>query len=101
MDPRHLFVAISTIAMATALFSPVRVPVFLVLPAVLPDFLWESLRLRIFLNTLAIAVGVVLLSGVPAALFERATGRPAGDTATMGIWCAAAGLLAFASWQVG
>lgn len=101
MGARHLFVLISIIAVATALYSPVRLPVFLLLPTILPDVLWRNLPIGIFFNTLVIAGGVVALSGVPAALFERVFRRPPDDLATMGVWCTTAAVLAIASWQVG
>ena len=101
MEARHFFLLISAMALATAVFSPVRLPVFLLLPALLPEILWQNLGVRIFVNTLVIAIGIVVLSGVPAALFERLARRPQGDDVTMVVWACGAALLALSTWQVG
>ena len=101
MEARHFFLMISAIALATAVFSPVRLPVFLLLPAFLPESFGQTLGVRIFVNTLVIAVGIVVLSGVPAALFERVARRPKGDDVTMVVWAGTAALLALSSWQIG
>ena len=93
MEARHFFLMISAIALATAVFSPVRLPVFLLLPAFLPEIFWQTLGVRIFVNTLVIAV--------PAALFERIARRPKGDDVTMVVWAGTAALLALSSWQIG
>ena len=101
MEARHFFLLISAIALFAAVFSPIRLPVFLLLPAIVPEIFWQSLGIRIFVNTLVIAVAIVALSGVPAALFERVCRRPQGDDVTMVVWASAAALLALSTWQIG
>lgn len=101
MEARHFFAIISMIAFATAVFSPVRLPIFLLLPVVLPDILWQNLQVLIFINTLVIAMSVIVLSGVPAAIFERVARRPRGDDVTMMVWAVSAAIIAMGAWQIG
>lgn len=101
MEARNFFAVISVIAMATAVFSPIRLPIFLLMPVVLPDILWQNFQVLIFINTLAVAMAVIVISGVPAAIFERVTNRPRGDDITMMVWTVSAALVALGAWQIG
>lgn len=50
-----------------------------------------------YFTSLLLSVGTLLLAGVPAALFERLTGRNDSDNASLAIWLVATMLLAFPS----
>jgi hypothetical protein len=65
----------------------------IVIPTFAPAFLLTSPTIVVFLGYLLGATITVILSGVPAALFERATGRGETDTASWAIWLATAALL--------
>jgi hypothetical protein len=99
MEARHFFMIISGIALATAVLSPLLPVTFLSLRFVLPEFFWASSRVMIFVSALYAAIGIVVVSGVPAALFERIAGRPEGDDLTMMVWTVAAALLALCAWE--
>ena len=65
----------------------------IVIPTFAPAFLLTSPTLVVFLGYLLGATVTVILAGVPAALFERATGRSETDTASWILWLATTALL--------
>jgi polyferredoxin len=65
----------------------------IVIPTFAPAFLLTSPTVVVFLGYLLGATVTVILAGVPAALFERATARSETDTASWSIWLVAAALL--------
>ncbi|HET8727318.1 MAG TPA: hypothetical protein VFO41_07380, partial [Alphaproteobacteria bacterium] len=100
MEARQFFLIISVIALATALFSPGLLPAtYLTMRFVLPEIFWVSERVMIFMAVLYAAIGIVVVSGVPAALFERIAGRDPGDDITMLVWAVSAAVLAACTWQ--
>ncbi len=67
-------------------FSP-WFDLFLVPVAALMAGFWISSQLLIFyMASLILSVSTVIVAGVPAALFERATGRKRSDPASLLIW---------------
>lgn len=99
MDARHFFLIISVIALGAAVFSPLLPATYLALRFVLPEFFWVSNRVLIFVSALYAAIGVLVISGVPAALFERIGRRERGDDLTMLVWAVSTAVLALSAWQ--
>lgn len=99
MDSRHFFFIISVIALGTAVFSPLLPATYLTLRFVLPEIFWVSNRVLIFVSALYAGVGVLVVAGVPAALFERIAGRPRDDDITMLVWAASTAIVAVCAWQ--
>jgi hypothetical protein len=94
MSPRDIFIAISLVSIANGFLSP-----FLILGVGLaiqwlPAGLAGVPQVALFVASLFVSFGTLLLSGVPAALFERATGRRETDRAAMAVWLAGAVVLA-------
>lgn len=67
---------------------------FLVSVLVAPAFFISSQLLLLYFTSLLISVSVLVIAGVPAALFERFTGRKESDVTSMSIWFAGCTLLA-------
>jgi hypothetical protein len=75
-------------------FSPLFEPAFLLLRAFAPSFLVGSPLLMFYFTSLLLSATTLILTGVPAALFERFTGRKQSDMTSLSIWLATGGALA-------
>ncbi len=62
--------------------------------AIMTSFYITSPVLLFYFSSLTVAVAAVIVAGIPAALFERATGRTRSDSTSMAIWLAGTLLLA-------
>ena len=92
MNPRALFVGVLAMTALAGLTSPAVPWVYQLAGFWLPNFL-ATPAYALYGASLIVSVLTLLVSGVPAALFERATGRSETDPAAMLIWLAGAGLL--------
>lgn len=93
MSPRNLFIGTLAVSLLNGFVSPMTKLVFLLAPVWLPSFLPMTLEVLYHGAVLFVAVGTLLLAGVPAALSERFRGKQASDLASMLIWMAGALLL--------
>lgn len=76
-------------------FSPYFDPAFILVKFLLaPSFFISSPILLFYFTSLFVAVSCLIIAGVPAALFERATGRRNSDALSLGIWLAGVIILA-------
>jgi hypothetical protein len=66
--------------------SPFFDPAFVLIKLFAPAFFITSPVLIFYFTSLLLATFTVMLAGVPAALFERATGRERSDATSLGIW---------------
>lgn len=69
-------------------FSPLFDPAFVVFRAFAPGFFLSSPLLLFYFTSLLLSAATLILAGVPAALYERMTGRAQSDTTSLGIWLA-------------
>lgn len=93
MTPRDIFIAVSLVSIANGFVSPFLILGFGLAVRWLPEGLAAIPQVALFVASLFVSFGTLLLSGVPAALFERATGRQETDRTAMLIWLAGAVLL--------
>jgi len=93
MSPRDIFFVISLICILNGFLSPALPIVFHLTPVWMPGFVPLTQSTVLFVTSLAISFGTLLISGVPAALFERLTGRAETDRAAMLVWLAGAVLI--------
>jgi hypothetical protein len=94
MDRNFLFFAVVGISILNGLFSPllaIAVPIAAVL---MPEIFPRSVGWVLFFSSLLVASGTLLVSGVPAALYERLVDRARGGQVALWIWLAGAALLA-------
>lgn len=73
--------------------SPYFDPVYVLLRPFTPTLIVSSPLLTFYFTSLFISVFAVIFAGIPAALFERATGRQESDVWSLGIWLAGVLLL--------
>lgn len=93
MSQRGLFVATLAVSLLNGFISPMTKLVFLLAPVWLPSFLPLTLEVLFHAAVLFVAVGTLLLAGVPAALSERIRAMQASDQTSMLIWMGGAILL--------
>lgn len=88
-------IGIATLSLANGMhFSPwFDAAAFALLP-ILRGLLVTSPLISFYLVSLFLATATLVLAGVPAALYERASGRKESDSRSMAIWLAAAFVLA-------
>ena len=94
MNLQPYAIAIAAFGALNGIFSPVLLPV--VLPAMLimsPGFFAPSLPILFFVSSLVLSTLTIMIAGVPAALYERFTGKSTSTPGSMWIWLAATGLL--------
>lgn len=70
-------------------FSPFFEPALVLLRPVLSNFYISSQIISLYLTSIFLGLLTLILAGIPAALFERFTGRRQSDVASLGIWLAA------------
>lgn len=92
MNPKMLMVAILAMSALAGFTSPALLWVYSLAGFWLPDFL-ATPAFALYGTSLIVSVSVLLLAGVPAAIFERVTGRGESDSAAMLVWLGAAGIL--------
>ena len=97
MPGNPLLVATVALAIINGMFSPFLVVTTtrIILPVFAPALLMTSATLIVFFGYLLGATATLILAGVPAALFERATGRAETDAASYAIWLVSAAVLTF------
>ena len=93
MNPRTLFIAVLGVTLLNGFVSPAVPVVFLLSPVWMPEFAPRSPIAVFYGTSLIVSVSTLMLAGVPAALFERLTGRQDSDMASMLVWLGAAVLL--------
>jgi hypothetical protein len=75
-------------------FSPLFDPAFVLLRAFAPGFFLNSPLLLFYFTSLLLSLATLVIAGIPAALFERFSGRRESDTTSLGIWLAASAAIA-------
>jgi hypothetical protein len=99
MDRNLLVFAVVGISILNGLFSPflaIAVPISAVL---MPEVFPRSVGWVLFFSSLLVASATLLLSGVPAALYERLVDGGRDGTPAMAIWLGGAALLALPAFQ--
>ncbi len=92
------FLGIATLSLLNGMdFSPYFEFGFVLMKPLLFSFSISSPVLIFYFTSLFLALSTVVLAGVPAALFERVTGRTASDGTSLLIWLAGTALLALPS----
>jgi hypothetical protein len=90
------FIGIATFSLIAGMhFSPYFNTVATMFRPILFGFYITSPVIIFYLTSLLLSVGTVIVAGIPAAMFERATGRTQSDGTSLLIWLIATGVLAF------
>ncbi len=92
------FLGIATLSLLNGMdFSPYFEPGFVLIKPLLFSFSISSPVLIFYFTSLMLALSTVVIAGVPAALFERISGRTTSDGTSLLIWMACTGFLALPS----
>jgi hypothetical protein len=67
-------------------FSPLFDPAFVLFRIFAPGFFLNSPLLMFYFTSLLLSAATLLITGIPAALFERFTGRRESDTTSLAVW---------------
>ena len=96
MASNPFLIAIMAVAMLNGLFSPIFVVTAQVMiTAILPMLLLGGPALIAFIASIVAATATIMLAGIPAALFERATRRSETDAASYAVWLVTTVVLSF------
>lgn len=96
MDSNPYVVVITAVAILNGIFSQLFwFTAQAMILVVAPGLLITGTTLVSFFASLIAATATILIAGVPAALFERLTGRSESDHASYSIWLVTAVILSF------
>ncbi|HEX7052911.1 MAG TPA: hypothetical protein VF211_03130 [Burkholderiales bacterium] len=93
LDRQTLFLVVLGLSIANGIFSPLLRIAMPISAALLPELFPRTIHWVLFWASILVATVTLLLSGVPAALYERFVERDAPGTGSMWIWLAGAVLL--------
>jgi hypothetical protein len=95
MQQDILLMAIAVTSMLCGMhFSPYFEPAQILIRPFIAGLGFSSPLLLLYFTSLLLALIALLVGGVPAAIFERATGRTRSDAASLGIWLGGVALIA-------
>ena len=96
MTPRYIFVATVAVSLLHGLIpiSPLFLMAYILTPLWIPDLIPLTQETWFYFASLMTATVTLLLSAIPAGLFERFTGRRESDKASMLVWLGSAIVLA-------
>jgi hypothetical protein len=75
-------------------FSPLFDPAFVLFRAFAPGFFLNSPLLLFYFTSLLLSLATLVIAGIPAALFERFTGRRESDTVSLSVWLGTSAVIA-------
>lgn len=93
MNIHTIFIAILGVTLLNGFVSPVVPLVFVMAPIWLPEFVPPTQIILLYGSSLIVSVATLVISCVPAGVFERLTGREESDQTSMFVWLGAAILL--------
>lgn len=86
MSRQHILMAILMVCLANGFVSPFVLLAYMWAPFWFPDFLPMKQEYHLIGSTMVVGVLSILISGVPAAIFERVTRRTESDATSLYIW---------------
>jgi hypothetical protein len=99
LDRQTLFPVVIGLCIVNGILSPylrVAIPITAVL---MPELFPRTVEWVLFWSSVLVASATLLLSGVPAALYERLVDHDAESTVSMWIWLSGAALLSLPAVQ--
>lgn len=90
---RHGLVIVLAIAILNGIFSPATFSALALHPLWYPSFLPQSLPFVLMFSSLLIATLTLMISGIPAALYERFAGGGEPSHVSNVVWIAGAAFL--------
>ncbi|MCW2306447.1 hypothetical protein [Rhodobium gokarnense] len=99
MSRQSFLIAILAFAILNGIFSPFRLVAHVIVLAMAPGFFVASPAIVLLVSSLLTATVTIMLGGVPAAVFERVTGRAESDAVSLWLWLAGVALLSLPAIQ--
>lgn len=99
MDRNFLLFTVVGISILNGLFSPYIAIAMPIAAVLLPEVFPRSVGWVLFFSSLLVSSATLLVSGVPAALYERLTDRGKDGLVASVIWLAGAFLLALPAFR--
>jgi hypothetical protein len=93
MDRNFLLFLVVGVSVLNGLLSPYIAIAMPIAAVLMPEVFPRSVGWVLFYSSILVSSATLLVSGVPAALYERFIDRGRGGIATMAIWMAGAVLL--------
>ncbi len=93
LDRQTLFMIVLGLSILNGIFSPFLKIAIPISAALMPELFPRTLEWVLLWSSVLLSSVTLLVSGVPAALFERLIARRSEGTASMWIWLAGAALL--------
>ena len=93
MSKNGFIVAIVGFAILNGMFSPLLPQAIGAVLIMAPAFFASSISLLFFVSSLLLSTLTIMLAGIPAALYERATGAEESTPISMWIWLASVAFL--------
>jgi uncharacterized membrane protein YvlD (DUF360 family) len=91
MPDRHtMFMAVLGLSIVNGIFSPLLKIAIPVSAALMPELFPRTLEWVLFWASVLLASATLLISGFPAALYERVVARDPQSTVSLWIWLAGA-----------
>ena len=95
MERHWYYLGIAFFGMINGLFNQDWLLIALIPMQILaPALLFGSVPLTLMFSSLMVSTATIILGGIPAALYERATGASESTDVSLWIWLAATALLA-------
>lgn len=92
-DRQTIFILVVGLSILNGMFSPLLNIAVPVSAALLPELFPRTVEWVLLWGSIMLSSLILLLSGVPAAVYERLVERNAGGTASLWIWLAGAAVL--------
>lgn len=89
---RNALIPVLGAAILNGIFSPWLLAVYVLYPLWYPDWMPQYAQIVYMLSSLILSTLTLMISGIPAALYERFAGEPRGAITTA-IWVAGAVIL--------
>lgn len=93
MSRQHILMAVLLVCLANGFVSPFVMLAYMWAPFWFPDFIPMKEEYQLIGSTMVVGVLSILISGVPAAIFERASGRNDSDAVSLYVWLGGAVLI--------
>lgn len=90
LDRRGLLNLVVSVCVVNGIFSPYLAIALQIAPILMPEMFPRNIYWSLFFSSIIVSTATLLLSGIPAALYERFFESDENSPASMWIWFAAA-----------
>jgi hypothetical protein len=90
LDRRGLLNLVVSVCVVNGIFSPYLVIALQIAPILMPEMFPRTVGWSLFFSSIIVSTATLIVSGIPAALYERLLESDEESPASMWIWFAAA-----------